>query len=91
MGAVADLAAAVTRTGELTVAPGAGEQTVTPTFTAEHAPGLPWVTVSVMGEDLSTAPLESQACTTAKCVPGFTARLTSRLAADTKYADTLSM
>ena len=82
MGAAADLAAAVTCTGEATVAPGAGEQTVTPTVAAVHGPGLPWVTVSVIGEDLKTAPLESHAWTTTLCVPEVTARLVARFAAD---------
>ena len=84
MGPAADLAAAVTCTGDATVAPGVGEQTVTPTVAAEHAPGVPWVTVSVMSEDLTTAPLEFQACTTTLCVPELTAMLTSRLAADVR-------
>ena len=85
-----DLAAAVTCTGEASLEPPAGVQTVTPVVLAVHV--VPEVVPTVMVNGvLKTDPPEFQACTTTLCVPALTARLTSRLAALVRYADTLSI
>lgn len=91
IGPAADFAAAVTRTGELIIAPDAGVQTVTPVLAALHCGGVgvgvgvgvgggPVLTVMLNGV-LNAVPLESQACTVTLCDPALTGRLTSRLAA----------
>ena len=88
-----DFAAAVKRTGELTLLPGAGEHTFTPTVVAMQPAGVgvgAVPTVMLKGV-LNTAPLESHACTTMLWVPELTGKLTSRLAADVAYAETLSI
>lgn len=74
-----DLAAAVTCTGDPSVEPVAGAQTVTPVVLAVHVVDAP-PTVMVNGV-LKTDPPEFHAWTTTLCVPIPTARLTSRLAA----------
>ena len=84
-----DLAAAVTCTGEASLEPAIGEQTVTPVVLAVHVPEVA-DTVMVNGV-LKTDPPEFQACTTTLCVPALTARLTSRLAALVRYTETLSI
>ncbi len=58
-----DLAAAVIVTGSATVAPAAGEQTVTPAVLAVQVLPVDEPTVMLTGV-LNTAPLESHACTT---------------------------
>ena len=68
------------RTGEVTVLPGMGEHTFTPTVVAVQLGGGGVLTVILSGV-LNTAPLESQACTTMLWVPELTGKLTSRLAA----------
>ena len=105
IGAVADFAAAVICTGALCGLPGTGKQMVTPTIAAAQPDGggvgvgvglgvgvgvEPGVTVTVR-DDLKTAPLESHACTTTLRAPAVTGRLTSRLAADVRKAEELSM
>lgn len=86
-----DLAAAVTCTGSDTVAPAAGEQTVTPVVLAEQLPGTVAEPTVMLTGVLNTAPLESQACTTTLCVPVATDRLTFRLAALVAYTEVLSI